>query len=127
MNSVEQEIIKGGNYTTVPNGTAMEKTTFWFDFTVAERISGAAGVKDTFKRAFDEWKDDIRYLTALYCTMNWKGGDWYGKDTELSKLYYGLQGKLDDYIFAGEKRVGNKLKYDNFSENEVSYFVRATD
>ena len=127
MTRVEQEIRAGGNYTAVPNGVALEKTTFWFDFTVAEKISGVAGVKDTYKRAFDGWKEDIRYLTALYITMNWKGGEWYEKDMELSKLYYGYQQELDKYIFAGEREVGDKLEYDNFNQDEVRYFIQATD
>jgi len=127
MTKVEQEIRAGGNYTAVPNGVALEKTTFWFDFSVAEKVGGIAGVKDTFKRAFDGWKEDIRYLTALYITMNWKGGEWYGKNDELSKLYYRYQQELDEYIFAGEREVGDKLEYDNFNQDEVRYFIQATD
>lgn len=135
MTRVEQEIRAGGNYTAVPNGVALEKTTFWFDFSVAEKISGVAGVKDTFKRAFEGWKDDIRYLTALYITMNWKGSEWYGKNDELSKVYYGYQQELDKYILAGEEVIvvdgeGNEnesYKYEHFTQDEVDYFYQATD
>ena len=127
MTKVEQEIRAGGNYTAVPNGVAMEKTTFWFDFSVAEKLSGIAGVKDTFKRAFEGWKDNIRYLTPLYVTMNWKGSEWYGKNDELSKLYYRYQQELDEYIFKGEKEIGDELFYDNFKWDEVRYFIQATD
>ena len=127
MTKVEQEIRAGGNYTAVPNGVALEKTTFWFDFSVAEKLDGVAGVKDTYKRAFEGWKEDIRYLTALYITMNWKGGEWYGKNDELSKLYYRYQQELDEYIFAGEKEIGDDLFYDNFKWDEVRYFIQATD
>lgn len=127
MTKVEQEIRAGGNYTAIPNGVALEKTTFWFDFSVAEKLSGIAGVKDTYKRAFEGWKEDIRYLTALYITMNWKGGEWYGKNDELSKLYYRYQQELDEYIFAGERKIGDKLVYDNFNEDEARYFIQATD
>lgn len=31
-------------------------TTFWEDFSIADKY-GIAGVKDTYKRAFSEWKD----------------------------------------------------------------------
>ena len=127
MTRVEKDIRAGGNYTTVPNGVALEKTTFWFDFSLAEKLGGVAGVKDTYELAFEGWKDDIRYLTALYITMNWKGGDWYGKDDELSKSYYQCQQELDKYIFAGEREVGDKLEYDNFNQDEVRYFIQATD
>lgn len=33
-------------------------TTFWEDFSIADKY-GIAGVKDTYKRAFSEWKDDL--------------------------------------------------------------------
>lgn len=127
MTETEKKVRGGGNYTTVPNGVAMEKTTFWYDFTIAEKISGAAGVRDTFERAFSEWKKDIQYLTPLYITMNWKGGEHYGKNDELSKLYYGYQMELDRYILDCE-HPGTKLeKFVNFTEDEVSYFYQATD
>lgn len=134
MTLVEEEIRRGGNYTTVPNGVALEKTTFWQDFTIAERISGRAGVEDTFKRAFEGWKEDIRYLTALYVIMNWKGGEWYGKDNELAKLYFNKQAELDKFILDGEEVVvcddegeHESIKYKNFTQDEVSYFYQATD
>ena len=34
-----------------------EKTTFAMDFDIADRF-GASAVKDTFNRAFNEWKSD---------------------------------------------------------------------
>lgn len=40
------------------------KTTFWQDFSIADRF-GADAVKDTFNRAFAEWKTDHVYLTEL--------------------------------------------------------------
>jgi hypothetical protein len=30
-------------------------TTFWDDFSIADRF-GVKGIKDTYKRAFEEWK-----------------------------------------------------------------------
>lgn len=39
-------------------------TTFWEDFSIADKY-GIAGVKDTYKRAFSEWKDGWR----PYCMM----------------------------------------------------------
>ena len=49
----------------------MLKTTFWEDFTIADRF-GAKAVKSTFKRAFNGWKDNYIYLTELAIVMNWK-------------------------------------------------------
>ena len=126
MNKIEQEIIKGGDYTTVPNGTAMIKNTFWLDFRIAERMSGKAGVRDTFERAFDGWRDDIRYLTALYCVLNWLGCDHYDKDHDLSQLYFEKQQELDKYILDYELD-GDTEKYRNFNSDEIAYFLKATD
>lgn len=36
-------------------------TTFWEDFSIADKY-GIAGVKDTYKRAFSEWKDDYKFF-----------------------------------------------------------------
>lgn len=37
-------------------------TTFWDDFTIAEAF-GENAVRDTFNRAFEEWKGNYKYLT----------------------------------------------------------------
>lgn len=47
------------------------KTTFWDDFSVAEKFGGKA-VEETFDRAFAEWKTDYIYLTELVLVLNWK-------------------------------------------------------
>ena len=44
-------------------------TTFWDDFTIAEAFGGNA-VRDTFNRAFDEWKGNYKYLTELVMVLN---------------------------------------------------------
>ena len=38
-------------------------TTFWEDFSIADRF-GEAAIKDTFKRAFNEWKGN--YLHSFF-------------------------------------------------------------
>lgn len=47
------------------------KTTFWMDFSIADRF-GIAAVKDTFKRAFKEWRTNVVYLTELVLVLNHK-------------------------------------------------------
>ena len=47
------------------------KTTFYEDFSIADRF-GIPAVKDTFKRAFEGWKDNHIYLTELVMVLNWK-------------------------------------------------------
>ena len=39
-------------------------TTFWEDFSIADKY-GIVGVKDTYRRAFNEWKDDYNPLYAF--------------------------------------------------------------
>ena len=91
------------------------KTTFWDDFSIADKF-GVKAVKDTFKRAFAEWKDDYVYLTELTMVVNWKCWQHYEKDnTELSKLYSDYYYKCDAYA------------YKHLKGDELSYYYRMTD
>lgn len=49
-------------------------TTFWEDFSIADKY-GIAGVKDTYRRAFNEWKDDYKFFTKsgniVKAIVNW--------------------------------------------------------
>ena len=45
------------------------KTTFWMDFSIADRF-GANAIKDTYNRAFKEWKTNYIYLTELVIVLN---------------------------------------------------------
>ena len=47
------------------------KTTLWMDFSIADRF-GIAAVRDTFRRAFREWKGNTVYLTELVMVLNHK-------------------------------------------------------
>lgn len=82
------------------------KTTFWTDFNIADRF-GLDAIKDTYNRAFNEWKDDKVYATELVLVLNWKSwehsgvrdgipvadkiGSWY------ADKYYETRDKLIDY------------------------------
>lgn len=90
-------------------------TTFWSDFTVADRF-GATAIKDTYKRAFNEWKDNYQYLTELVMVLNWKIWQHYEANNEsISRIYNDLWEKTD--IYAQEHLKGE----------ELSYFYRVTD
>ena len=52
------------------NGYELQ-TTFWEDFSIADRF-GLSAIKDTFKRAFEGWKDNYKYLTELILVLNHK-------------------------------------------------------
>ena len=49
------------------------KTTFWKDFSIAERF-GAEAIRDTYKRVRAEWKNDRAYGTELSMALNHKVG-----------------------------------------------------
>lgn len=84
-------------------------TTFWDDFSIAERF-GVAAIKDTFKRAFAEWKDNYKYLTELVMVLNHKLWFWFEENSQtLARVYEELYHKAD--CWACENLVGEKLEY----------------
>lgn len=89
-------------------------TTFWSDFTIAD-VFGIAAIKDTFKRAFSEWKSNYKYLTELVMVLNWKCWVYYGINNQYSDLYADLYYQANDY--ARESLHGA----------ELDYFFRVTD
>lgn len=71
-------------------------TTFWEDFSIADKY-GIAGVKDTYKRAFSEWKDDYKFFTELTLVLNHKIWQHYESNHELAALYDRLWREADEY------------------------------
>ena len=61
------------------------KTTFYTDFSIAEWF-GIDAVKDTYERAFKEWKSDYIYLTELAMCLNWKSWEHSQKNKEFMEL-----------------------------------------
>lgn len=94
-------------------------TTFWSDFDIAEHF-GDAAIDDTAKRAYNEWKNDVKYLTELVMVINHKCWDHYHKGSEIlsehyGNLYYEYYEKALDYL----DKKGNK--------EDISYFIRTLD
>ena len=100
---------------TLPNGYEMT-TTFWMDFSIADAF-GANAVKDTFNRAFNEWKSNHVYLTELVITLNLKNQQHFAKNgrCELSRLYNELWEQADNYAC------------ENLKGEELNFFYRITD
>ncbi len=90
------------------------KTTFWEDFTIAEKF-GAEAIEDTYKRAFTEWKSNTEYLTELVLVLNWKIWDWYQKNDEFGRLYDQLWKEADGYAV------------ENLKGDDLTYFLNTTD
>lgn len=89
-------------------------TTFWQDFSIADR-HGAAAVKDTFRRAFKEWRDDYKFITELSLVLNHKIWQHYEDDEPLARVYDTLWRTLDDWC------------YDHFDKEEKEYYFSVTD
>lgn len=98
---------------TTPMGYEM-KSTFVTDFTIADMF-GVNAIKDTYNRAFEEWKDNYVYLTELVIALNWKIFEWFNKNDEIAKLYDELWRKTDEYAV------------NNLNSEELKFFFRVTD
>lgn len=90
-------------------------STFPTDFDIADKF-GISAIKDTFKRAFNEWKSNYVYLTELVITLNFKIWEHYENgNQELASLYNELWEKADNYAC------------ENLKGDELSFFYRVTD
>ena len=90
-------------------------TTFWEDFTIAERFDEDA-VRDTYDRAMDEWKSDYRYLTELVMVLNWKIWEHFDRGSDkLAAVYNGLWSAADKYAC------------EHLTDEELAYFYDTTD
>lgn len=90
-------------------------TTFWQDFSIADMF-GMAAVKDTYKRAFKEWRDNYLYLTDLVAVLNHKLWQHYRACNEpLARLYNDLWQEAQSY------------GYEHLQGEELEYFWRVLD
>ena len=93
----------------------MTRTTFWLDFTIADAF-GTSAIQDTYNRAFDEWKSDHEYLTALVITLNHKlWQHWEAGKQEYAILYDTLWKQAHQYAL------------DNLTGDELKYYITETD
>lgn len=90
------------------------QTTFWMDFSIADRF-GASAIKDTFERAFNEWKNNHIYLTELVMVLNHKIWQHNENNAVLAELYNSLWEQTDGYATT------------YLEGEELSYFYRITD
>ena len=90
------------------------QTTFWDDFSIADRF-GISAIKDTFNRAFNEWKNNYKYLTELVLVLNHKIWQHYEKNEAIAKVYNDLWKKAEDYAYA------------NLKGEELSYYISTLD
>ena len=98
---------------TLDNGYKMV-TSFWNDFSIADRF-GIGAIRDTYRRAFKEWKSNYIYLTELVVVLNHKIWQWYEKNEDMAKVYNELWMEADGYAM------------ENLDGEELSHFFNITD
>lgn len=69
---------------------------FMMDFNIADRF-GEGAIRDTYKRAFSEWKDNVQYFASLVMTLNHKIWMWYEKDEKIARVYDELWKKAHNF------------------------------
>lgn len=93
----------------------MVDNTFWSDFTIADAF-GINAIKDTYKRAFNEWRNDYKMLTALVITLNHKLWQHYeAGHKEFALVYNDLWDEAQTYA------------YENLKDEALAYFIEVTD
>lgn len=95
------------------NGYELQ-TTFWSDFSIAD-LFGLPAVRDTFRRAFEEWKEDYKFLTELVLVLNHKIWQHHETRPDLALLYQSLWEQADRYAM------------ENLKDDELAYFFDTTD
>lgn len=90
------------------------KTTFFKDFTIAD-VFGIEAVKDTYKRAFKEWKDNVEYITELTIVLNHKIWQHCETNEPLARVYDKLWRELDTWCC------------NNLKGKDLEYFYQTTD
>lgn len=98
---------------TLLNGYEMVST-FPMDFTIADTF-GIDAVKDTYKRAFNGWKENYVYLTELVITLNLKIWEHYETNESLARVYDELWKEADEYAC------------DTLKGEELNFFYEITD
>lgn len=90
------------------------QTTFYTDFSIADNF-GVAAIEDTYKRAFENWKDDVVFITELVMVLNWKIWEHNETNRKYAELYNDLWAKTDEWC------------QKNLKGDDLSYFYRTTD
>ena len=89
-------------------------TTFYEDLSIADHF-GVEAVKDTYKRVFQYWSSDYRYITEFTMALNWKIWEHYEHNEKLARLYDILWREADEWCC------------ENLKGDELSYYFRTTD
>lgn len=116
MKIIYNAVISQNKFTAMMSEMGYDtQTTFYQDFSIADAF-GIDAIKDTYNRAFSEWKNTIVYITELDMVLNHKIWEHYHKkNEEITKLYDSLWKELDGWCI------------DNLKGSDLDYFLRVTD
>ena len=84
------------------------------DFDIANAF-GESAVKDTYERAFKEWKTNTEYITEFSMVLNWQIWKNYERNEPLARLYDKLWRKVDRWCM------------DNLKGVDLQYYINTTD
>ena len=91
------------------------QTTFWQDFSIAEKF-GKEAIIDTYKRTKKEQSKDRIYGTELSMVLNHKCWFHYEvQNMEFSQLYSELWVEYHDFVL------------NNWKGEDLAYYLRVTD
>ena len=92
-----------------------QRTTFWDDFTIAERFCLHA-IERTYRNAFNSYKTDVVFITELVLVLNWKMLYMDERHmTEKSEMYYKCWVELSNWC---ERHL---------EAGAYEYFINVTD
>lgn len=110
------------------------KTTFWQDFSIADAF-GLDAIRDTFDRAFSEWKNNVTYVTELSLVLNHKGCFYYSvfehyndkkNKTEQDERAERIFAYISSLYFELYEQVHEYCK-ENLTGEDGEYYFRITD
>ena len=118
MNVFEYAALEEANWKANLQGMTdyQPMTTFFSDYSIAEFMEGEKGIRDTYKRAFNEWKNDIKYITEMCMVLNHKIWEWYGRGKHATAMVYDELWKECAAYIEG-----------HFEGEDLSYYYRVTD
>ena len=84
------------------------ESTFWEEFSIAEDY-GPEGIHHHCDIVFEQYKDNLKYLTELVLVLNLKLFIWFKVDDDLGRMYEQLWMESDQYALNTLK--GDDLHY----------------
>jgi hypothetical protein len=101
------------------------KTTFWQDFSIADK-SGMDAIKDTYNRVFNEWHKDYIYMTELALVINWKCWEHWHRGRKEMEQFLSNHNEVSDWY---KETYYNLLDWadKNLKKKELQYFYKTLD